>query len=182
MSWTQRFIWAFWIFIAIMVVWEAYDYNEKLAKPDPAHPTQDHYFFYMPKAGGDQNAAGATTGQAGPFVEQTNFTVEDNTPSTVSFTCHVTLKNTGKAKAVAVSVQVRPYRGTLLHDGDSGDSRNSDATVPDASPLGQVSQWVTVPDLAPGESSTQSVVFMKQGTHEYGTNPQAEIVFEPEKK
>jgi hypothetical protein len=182
MSWTQRFIWAFWIFIAIMVVWEAYAYNAKLSKPDPAHPTQDHYFFYMPKASGDQAAAAAPSEQTGPSVEQTGFTIEDNTPSSSAFTCHVTLKNTGKAKAVGVSVRVRPYHGTLLSNADDGGARNSDEILPEDSPLAQVSQYVTFPDLAPGESSTQSAVFTKQGSHEYGTNPKPEITFEPEKK
>jgi hypothetical protein len=182
MSWTQRLIWAFWIFVVIMLLWQFYDYNKKISTPDPAHPTQDHYFFYMPKPGGAQAAAGGPAEHDGPFVEQTGFTIEDNTPTSVSFTCHVTLKNTGKAKATGVQVEVRPYRGTLISDGDDGGARNSTATLPDTDPLAQISQWVTFPDLDPGESSTQSAVFMKQGSHEYGSNPKAEVVFEPEKK
>jgi hypothetical protein len=179
MSWTQRFIWAFWIFVIIMLVWQFYDYNKKISTPDPNHPAQDHYFFYMPKAGSG-GAAAAAAEHDGPYVEQTDFRVEDGVPTSVSFTCHVTLKNIGKAKATGVEVCVRPFRGTQVYDDTS--ARNDNKVLPDDSPLAQISQWVTFPDLAPGESSTQSAVFMRANTSDYGENPKPEIIYEPEKK
>jgi hypothetical protein len=176
MSWTRRFIWAFWIFVVVMLLWQFYQYNQKLSTPDPTHQTQDHYFFYQPTPG----AAAAPVEHGGPFVEQTGFRVEDSTPTGSSFTCHVTLKNTGKAKAINVEVCVRPFRGTL--DGSEDAGLNTNKLLSDDSPRAQINQWITFPDLAPGESSTQSAVFMKQGASEYGSNPKAEISFTPEKK
>jgi hypothetical protein len=177
MSWTRRFIWAFWIFLAIMLLWQFYTYNGKIEEA-AAQPKQEHFFFYQPTVASEKAAAAI---HDGPYVEQTNFTVEDNTPNNTAFTCHVTLKNTGKAKATSVSVCVRPFRGTALFDPDSA-QRNDTKMLPDDSPRGMINQWVTFPDLDPGESSTQSAVFMKNGTGAYGNNPKAEIVYLPEKK
>ncbi len=170
-------MWAFWIFIIVMLIWQFLSFNQKLDTPDPQHPTQNHFFFYQPS-----HAAAAATPVVhdGPYVVQTSFRVEDNTPSDTSFTCHVTLKNSGKTKATNVQVCVRPYRGTL--DGDVDVGPNVNKPIKDDSPRAQINQWVSFPDLAPGESSTQSAVFMKQGASEYGVNPRAEISFTPEKK
>jgi hypothetical protein len=176
MSWTRRFIWAFWIFVVIMLLWQFTNYNAKISAP-PDHPTQGHFFFYQHT---DADAAAGAADHQGPFVEQTSFSVEDNTPNSTAFTCHVTLKNTGKAKAINVEVCVRPFRGTL--DGDPDNGPNTDKLLDDNSPRAQINQWITFPDLGPGESSTQSAVFMKQGASVYGNNPKAEIVYQPEKK
>jgi hypothetical protein len=175
MSWTRRFIWVFWIFVITMLLWQFYLYNNKLSQPD-AQPKQEHYFFYQHVA-----TAAAPVEHEGPFVEQTDFSVEDNTPTSASFTCHVTLKNIGKGKATNVEVSVRPYRGAFVSDVDDG-SRNDNKAIDDNSPLAQVSQWVEFPDLDPGESKTESVVFLKQGSSNYGTNPKPEVIYEPEKK
>lgn len=173
-------MWAFWIFIIVMLIWQFYSYNQQLSTPDPQHPTQEHFFFYQPS-----HAAAAATPVThdGPYVVQTGFRVQDSTPTDTSFTCHVTLKNTGKAKATGVQVCVRPYRGALDYDPDSGESKGARPGLQDdSSSRASVSQWVSFPDLAPGESSTQSAVFMKDGASIYGINPQPEITFQPEKK
>jgi hypothetical protein len=178
MSWTRRFIWAFWIFVIAMLLWQFYQYNQKISTPDPQHPTQEHFFFYQPKRGGD--AANAPVVTDGPNVVQAAFQIHDNTPTTSNFTCDVTLKNTGKTKAINVQVRVRPYRGQAAGDLDNG--RANITPISDDSPLSQFGQWVDFPDLAPGESNTQSVTFVKQLDGNYGYNPTPEILFEPEKK
>ena len=160
-----------------MIFWELYDYNNKLSTPDPLHPTQQHFFFYQHTA---SKVSSGPVEHEGPFVEQTGFRVEDNTPTDSSFTCHVTLKNTGKAKAIGVEVCVRPFRGTL--DGSEDSGPNTNTPIKDDSPRAQINQWVTFPDLDPGESSTQDAVFMKQGASVFGNNPRAEVTYEPEKK
>ncbi|HEX4138847.1 MAG TPA: hypothetical protein VHY09_00750 [Candidatus Methylacidiphilales bacterium] len=179
MSWTRRLIWAFWIFIAVMLLWQFYTFNAKISAP-PEHPKPDHYFFYQGTKAAEAAAAAAVHESA--YVEQTGFTVENNTPNSSAFTCHVTLKNTGKTKAINVEVCVRPFRGAMDHDPDSGGNQDT-KPVADNSPLGQMNQWVAFPDLGPGESSTQSVVFMKVGNPPFfGDNPKPEISFQPEKK
>jgi hypothetical protein len=175
MSWTRRFIWAFWIFVITMLFWEAYQYNQSISTPDPLHPTQEHFFFYQPTKG----AAAAPVVSDGPHVVQSAFSVTEDTTGP-NFTCRVTLKNTGKAKAVNVQVRVRPYRGQPFGNTDMGSV--SPLPVSDDSAIAQFGQWVEFPDLAPGESSTQTVTFMKQIGGNYGNNPTPEILFAPEKK
>jgi hypothetical protein len=171
-------MWAFWTFIVVMLLWQFYLYNQKLSAPDPAHPDRAHFFFYMPsKAAGTKGVPGA---HDGPYVEQTAFSVSDNTPTSGSFTCHVTLKNTGKAKAIDVEVRVRPFRGTSLNDVE--DDKGETPPMDDNSPMAQFGQYVAFPDLAPGESSTQDAVFIKQPGGNYGKNPSPEIIYAPEKK
>jgi hypothetical protein len=162
-----------------MLLWQFYLYNHKLSTPDPAHPQQEHFFFYQPKLNAGV-AAAAPVVTDGPNVVQTGFTVQDNTPTSQNFTCKVTLKNVGKAKAVGVQVHVRPYRGQPVGDVDMG--RTVLTPVSDDSAIAQFGQWLEFPDLTPGESSTQTVVFVKQVGGNYGTNPSPEIFFEVEKK
>jgi hypothetical protein len=169
-------MWVFWIFVITMLLWQFYQYNEKLSTPDPQHPTQEHFFFYMP----NPHAKAAPVEHEGPFVEQVAFRVQDNTPTTVNFTCFVTLKNNGKAKATNVQARVRPYRGTIAGDLDAG--HNSLTPIDENSAMSQYGQWIDFPDLAPGESSTQSVVLLKQAGGNYGQNPSPEVIYEPEKK
>jgi hypothetical protein len=174
MSWTRRAIWAFWIFVIMMLLWQFYVYNDKLSQPE-AQPKQEHYFFYQRSTSKPEPVE-----HDGPFVEQTGFSVEDNTPTSTSFTCRVTLKNTGKAKAINVEVMVRPYLGASASDADDG-GRNDSKTINADSLLGQISKSVSFPDLEPGESKTEDAVFYKQSSN-YGNNPKPEIVYQPEKK
>jgi hypothetical protein len=160
MSRTRKLIIAFWIFIVIMLLWQFYTYNQGLKQAAIDHPQQEHFYFFQTNAAAP--SAPAPAQPSGPDVEQTAYSVEENTPTSVSFTCHVTLKNVGNAKAVNIQVRVRPYRGMRLGDEDVG---NSTLKILDENdPLSQFGQWVGFPDLAPGESSTQSVIFLNQGT------------------
>lgn len=176
MSWSRRFLWAFWIFVITMLLWQFYVYNEKISTPDPAHPQQGHFFFYQPTKA--QVAAQASE-HDGPYVEQTGFTVSNDTPTAAMFTCHVTLKNTGKQKAINVQARVRPFRGTFVGDPDGHDGLK---TLDDNSPLSQFGKYVDFPDLDPGQSCTEDAIFMKQSAFEYGKNPSPEIIYQPEKK
>jgi hypothetical protein len=53
--------------------------------------------------------------------------------------------------------------------------------LPDNDPASQFGQWVTFPDIAPGQSASGSVVFLNKGTMKPGSNPDPEIVFETAK-
>jgi hypothetical protein len=159
MSRTRKLIIAFWIFIVIMLLWQFYTYNQGLTQEAIDHPQQEHFYFFHTNAA-PVNAAEQV--HHGAYVEQTHYTVENNVPANGSFTVHVTLKNEGDAKAVGVQVRVRPYRGMRLGDEDVGNSPLR--ILDDNDPLSQFGQWVSFSDLAPGESSTQSVIFLSQGT------------------
>jgi len=176
MSRLRKLIIAFWIFIGCMLLWQFYEYDQGLTQAEEAHPTQEHFFFYQtnlaPVAPPPQRHDGA-------YVEQTSFTTRDNTPATGSFTCQVTLKNDGNAKAVGVQVMVRPYRGIRTGDEDMGHTPLG--VLSDNDPLAQLGQWVTFPDLAPGESSTQSVVFLSHPDVQPGANPNPDLVFQTDK-
>jgi hypothetical protein len=177
MTWMRRFKYTFAAFIIIMLLWEAYQYNEKISKVDPLHPTQQHFYFIHTNA---HMTVAPPMRNDGPDVQQTNFVVENNTPGNASFTCLVTLKNKGKVKAVNVQVNVRPYRGAKIGSDDVG--RTSSKPLDDGSPLAQLGQWVSFPDLASGASDTESAVFTKQTGVNFGNNPTPDIIFEPEKK
>jgi len=56
------------------------------------------------------------------------------------------------------------------------------APISDTDPAAQLGKWVTIPDLAPGQSSTNSVVFIDQPDKTPNEdNPQLDITFEPVK-
>jgi hypothetical protein len=103
----------------------------------------------------------------------------EGTPAIESFTCRVTLKNDGTETATGVQVWVRPYRGTRTDDENVG--RSPYQVLSDNDPLSLFGEWVPFPDLAPGQSSTQSVVFVaRQGMHP-GPNSDPQIIFKTEK-
>jgi len=112
-------------------------------------------------------------------LRQVSFRVEQDAPARGSFTCSVTLKNTGDVKAVNVEVHVRPYKGITLGDEDLGHS--SIEPLSDSDPTSQIGQWVTFPDIPPGESRTATAIFLvKEGVHP-GGNPEPDISFQSEK-
>jgi hypothetical protein len=177
MSRTRKLIIAFWIFIGCMLLWQFYTYDQGLTRASVEHPQQQHFWFTNSVAAAP--AAPSPGHREGADVQQTAFLVEDNASSTGSFTCHVTLKNVGNAKAVDIQVSVRPYRGISRGDEDAGHTDMS--VLSDSDPISQFGQWVSFPDLAPGESSTQSVVFLGRTDVRPGTNPNPEIRFQTEK-
>jgi len=155
MSRTKKLIFAFWVFIVIMLLWQFYTYNESLKRQAIDHPRQTQFFFIHTNAA---LVVAAPVQQTGPDVQQVGYSIEGSTPSDGNFTIHATLKNVGKTKAVAVQLHVRPYRGMRLGDEDVGNSPLR--ILPEDDPLSQYGTWVSFPDLAPGESNTQSVIFL----------------------
>jgi len=155
MTRTKKLIIAFWVFIVVMLLWQFYSYNESLKQQAIDHPTQTQFFFIHTNA---PPVAAVPGHKNGPDVQQVSYTVENNAPSDGNFTVHVTLKNVGNAKAVSVQIHIRPYRGMRLGDEDVGNSPLR--ILPEDDPLSQYGDWLNFPDLAPGESSTQSVIFL----------------------
>jgi hypothetical protein len=177
MTTTRKLIIAFWIFIIGMLVWEFYDYNQGLSQQAKDHPRQTQFFAYPPGSG--PAAKPVPVRAAGADVQQTAFTIEEDTPGKGSFTCHITLKNEGQSIAVAVQVKVRPFRGVSNYDEDAGSQRA--IVLSDDDPISRIGEFVSFPDLAPNESSTQSVVFLSRSDFKPGKNPSPQILFQTEK-
>jgi len=178
MTVTRKLIIAFWIFIGIVLAWQFYSYNQGMTQAATDHPKQEHFYFYH------SNAVAATAAPAQPehgkaAVRQVAFRVQPNTPGAGNFTCSVTLKNSGDAKAVNVEVHVRPFKGVTLGDEDVGHS--SLQPLSDSDPTSKIGQWVTFPDIPPGESRTATAIFINQQGVNPGANPSPEIVFQSEK-
>jgi len=173
MSLWRKLVVAFWIFFGVMVLWSFYDYNRGLTQQAVDHPVQEHFYFFHTNA-----PSGATApSRNGPDIVQTAFVVQPDTPAKGSFTCLVTLKNLGGQKATGIQVNVRPYRGTFTGDVDVGGPSRS-GTLSDDDPIAQIGDWLSFPDLAPGESSTQSDVFFARSDVKPGLNPKPNIIFE----
>jgi hypothetical protein len=156
-----------------MLVWQFYTYNQGMTQEAVDHPKQEHFFFFHTNAMAAANAP-TDARHSGAFVHQVRFTVHNDTPSRGSFTCEVTLKNDGDAAATNVEVHVRPFKGSMLGDEDMTVYK----PLPDNDPTSQMGQWVTFPDIAPGQSAMQAVVFLNQGGLKPGSNPDPEVVFE----
>ncbi len=178
MTTTRKLIIAFWIFIVLVLAWQFYSYNQGMTQEATEHPQQEHFFFFHSNAITSANAPPKPEHDKAD-VRQVAFTVQQNVPTRGNFTCSVTLKNTGDVKAMNVEVNVRPYRGITLGDEDVGHS--STEPLSDSDPLAQIGQWVTFPDIPPGESRTATAVFFgRQGVHP-GGNPSPDISFQSEK-
>jgi hypothetical protein len=162
-------------FCIIMLLWQFYNYDKGMTQAQIDHPAQQHFFFYNTNAG----APLAPVTHRDAHVRQVEFNGVENSPSAGSFTCAVTLKNDGSAKAVNVQVMVRPFRGIPLGDEDVGGPNRG--TLSDNDPRAQFGQWVAFPDLAPGESSTQKVTFIMQSGLHAGNNPSPDIQYETAK-
>jgi len=173
MSRTQVLIVAFWLGIVGMLIYQFYNYNESLSQTAIDNTPQQHFYFFHTNA---PAAAAPVAPRNGADVVQTKFEVQPNTPENGSFTCLVTLKNVGNQKATGVQISVRPYRGVSNVDIDVGQERGG--VLPEDDPISQYNAWVDFPDLAPGESSTQSVNFLNRNDYSPGINPDPEIIFQ----
>jgi len=179
MSRARILLTAFWIFVAIGLIWSFRSCDQQITQAAVEHPKQQQFLFYPPST--TTNAASATPVQHnGPYVVQAGYTVLPDTPSVGSFTCQVTLKNTGSAKAVHVQVAVHPYRGTRTDDEDVGRNTQQISILPDNDYRAQIVSHITFPDLAPGESSTQSVTFLNRTDVNPGPNRNPDIIYEGE--
>ena len=177
MTVTRKLIIAFWIFIAIILAWQFYSYNQGMTQEAVEHPQPEHYFFFHSNA--IETAVAPAPERNKASLRQVSFTVQQNEPARGSFTCSVPLKNVGDAKAVNVEIHVRPYKGITLGDEDMGHS--STQPLSDSDPTSQIGQWLSFPDIPPGETRTATAIFpVKQGVHP-GANPAPEISFQSEK-
>jgi hypothetical protein len=185
MSRMGMLITAFWIFVIGMLIWEFNSYNQHATEEAIAHPAQTHFFYY------NTNVAPLTPPPPripdGPYVKQITTSVERNQPSQGNFIYLVTLKNVGNAKAVGVQVLVRPFAGADTSNEDGGDSSavhhpGGAATAPtNYNPMADYGAWITFPDLAPGQSDTESTVFLEHAGSDPGGNPAPQILFKSEK-
>ena len=175
MTTTRKVVIGFWIFIVISLLWEFYNYNQGLSQQAIDHPTQQHFYFLH------TNAPPVTVAQVrdAPDIIQTSFTVTPDTPAKGSFTCNVTLKNVGTKPATGIQICVRPFRGANFNDPDVGGPRGG--ILDDDDPISMISDWLSFPDLGPGQSSTRTDVFLARPGIPTGVNPKAQIIFETAK-
>ncbi len=176
MTRSQKIITAFWVFIIGMIIWSFFSYNSSLNQQAEQHPEQTKFIFLH------TNAAPIAPAAAHPDkaeVQQIGYTVQMDTPSAGNFTALVTLKNVGAMPATNVQICVRPYRGATNYDEDVGHS--DPRGLSDDDPLSKFNDWLSFPDLAPGESMTRPIVFTTRTEIKPGHNPKPQIVFTSDK-
>jgi hypothetical protein len=184
MSRMGMLITAFWIFVIGMLIWEFNSYNQHATEEAIAHPPQKHFFYYNTNIA-PLNAPPPPLPD-GPYVKQIATSVEHNEPSQGNFIYLVTLKNVGNAKAVGVQVLVHPFAGVSMGNDDGGNSAamhrpGGSAAASNYNPMADYGQWITFPDLAPGQSDTESTVFLEHPGTDPGANPEPQILFKSEK-
>lgn len=170
---------AFWIFIGVMLLWQFMSYNHHLDNVAAVQAQQDnHFYFYPPGQGPKPNSVTANPKQDGADIRQTDYAVDQDKPTPGYLTAHITLKNIGTMKASNVQVMVRPYHGATVGNPLIGTDAHP---LADSDPRSQIGQWVAFPDLAPGDSATETYVFYGQGDLEPGSNPNPQILFQSDK-
>ena len=165
----------FWVFVGIMLLKSCYDSEMARERAAELHPQQRHFFFAVPSA---PAAPSPVVASSEAKVMQTGFEVQPDTPGAGSFTCQVTLKNVGGTTARNIEVHVRPFRGVRPGSMEIGPLR---APLAEDDPLSQYGSWVSFPDLAPGQSATESATFFDHPNLEPGRNLDPEIVFTTDK-
>jgi hypothetical protein len=174
---TRKLIIAFWVFIGFMLIWQLYSYNQGMNQQAIDHPTQTQFIFLHTNAA---PVSPRVVRSDEADVEQTSFVVQPETPSAGSFTCLVTLKNVGLSKATDIQVCVRPFRGASNFDEDVG-HQTSTGPLSDDDPISRFNDWLSFPDLAPGQSDTRSINFTNRTDYNPGVNPKPQIIFKTEK-
>ena len=138
-----------------MLVWQFYSYNHGMNVAQAANPEQGHFYFYPPGTKPPEATPAPKTD--GADVRQVDYQIKDGQPNPSCFMSHVVLKNVGTAKATNVRIWVRPYRGITIGDEDAGWPPTH--PLSDNDPLAQIGEWLAFPDLAPGDSSAEDVIF-----------------------
>jgi len=167
----------FWIFIAIMLIWQFLTYNSHIDQKVAAAGPQQKHFFFNNKSKDTTAMNPAGTDRA--CVVQLDCRAEGGQPVKGSFTCHVMLKNIGNKKATGVIVQVSPYEGVTAGSAEDAD-RYARVSKPrlNAHPIPHISQWVSFPDILPGQTVTKDAVFLDDPVYGPGGNPNPQIKFE----
>ena len=168
---TRWLILLFWVVVIGMLLKECHDSDAARQQDLQSHPSQAHFFFTPPPA---PPAAPPPPSQDAD-VRQVRFVVQQDTPAPGSFTCQVTVQNTGLRRARYIQLQVRPFFGA--HMDDEG-GRINDTRISNMDTVSQISTWISFPDLNPGESSTQTTTFLDQPHIIPGFNSRPEIKFE----
>jgi len=164
----------FWVVVGSMLIWQFNDYNQTVTQQDQATMKPEHYFFYNTNVV-DDPAHQSKPHPVGADVQQTSYSVEDNAPGVGSFTCHAILKNEGTVKAVDIQIFIRPYRKSMLIDGEM--INHPTIYLDDNDPRSQFGQWVSVPDLEPGHSARVDAIFTATQGIPPGKNPDPKIIF-----
>jgi hypothetical protein len=158
-----------------ILIKQFYDYNQNLAAAPVAAP--QHFFYNMANAPETAPAVVAPSLHAAD-VRQENYAAVVNA-DTSSCTATIVLKNYGNARATGIECEVRPYRGAIVGQDELG--RQIMHPLSDSNALAQIAQWVTFPDLDPGEESTQTLTFFSQPGFRPGANPDPQIIFQTAK-
>jgi hypothetical protein len=162
------FIVLFWVVVIFMILKGCYDSEMAREHEEQMHPPAPSGLPFPPAP--QPTPPPAPTPQ-GAKVVQTGCVIQFETPPG-NFTCVVTVKNIGDQKATGVQLHLRPYRGSMRGLVDIGPQRG---TLSDTDPLSQMGTWLGFPDLAPGDSATQTASFMNQPNIMPGRNPDPEI-------
>jgi hypothetical protein len=165
----------FWVVLGAVLFKQFFDYNQHLASAPAAAP--QHFFYDMANAPTTAAAAVAPPLHAAD-VRQESYAAVIN-PDTSACTSTVMIKNYGNARATGIECEVRPYRGAVVGQDELG--RQVMHKLSDGNALAQISQWITFPDLDPGEESTQTVSFFGQPGVRPGSNPDPQIIFQTAK-
>ena len=173
MNWWRTVTVAFWTFVVLMLIWQSYTYNNQV-EISKTHPGK-HYFY------NSDSAFPTPPKTSAPDVRQVAYKVIRDSPQPGNFTVQFTVKNLGSVAATAIQVKVRPYLGFIQGDQDNGHVHGG-TPISDNDPASQIGQWVALPDLAPGQSSSNSAVFIDQpNLSPNEDNPKLDMIFEPVK-
>jgi hypothetical protein len=168
MTTTRWLIVAFWV--AMLLVGVVYVSQAVMAPPPP--PVPEKHWFPPPLPGSVPPAAPANA-----EVHLVHYIMK-RVPDTSTFTADVTVQNVGLKKATSVQVKIQPYVGTM----DTNKAQPGPDEIPDqpgGDPMANVVQWVTFPDLAPDETSTQTLSFsMRSDADPAQSQPHAEVEFQ----
>ena len=168
MTTTRWLIVAFW---AVMFLIGAFYVVESVMKPPPP-PVPEKHWFPPPLPGSVPSAASANAD-----VRLAAYVLKP-VPNSSTFTVDVTVKNVGQKKATGVQVKVQPYVGTM----DTNKAEPGPDEIPDqpgGDPMATVVQWVTFPDLPPGQTSTQTLTFSMRGDATPAqSQPHAQVQFQ----
>lgn len=159
MSTKNTLIFIFWAFVLSML---GYQMVQEYLKGQAAHASYVARQVVTPP---QATSPAATLSSTPPppispdaDVRQIGYSVKGHSPT--QFEAIITLKNVGGGTAAGVQIFVRPFRG-----GDNSKNPGMDSTTPEDSPDSQYGEWVSFPDLAPGQEATQPFDFNARPEH-----------------